>query len=52
MGLCHLMAGAPPALLLCGVSLGMETVFSGTPLRYDHTDEEAYQARTKALSRR
>ena len=34
MGVCHLMAGAPPDLLLCGVNrganLGMETVFSGT----------------------
>ena len=34
VGVCHLMAGAPPDLLLCGVNrganLGMETVFSGT----------------------
>jgi 5'-nucleotidase len=34
MGVCHLMAGALPDLLLCGVNrganLGMETVFSGT----------------------
>src|SRR6201987_1966505 len=34
MGVCHLMAGAPPDLLLCGVNRGanlvMETVFSGT----------------------
>ena len=34
MGVCHLMAGGPPDLLLCGVNrganLGMETVFSGT----------------------
>jgi 5'-nucleotidase len=34
MGLCHLMAAAPPQLLLAGVNrganLGMETVFSGT----------------------
>ena len=34
MGVCHLMADAPPELLLCGVNrganLGMETVFSGT----------------------
>jgi 5'-nucleotidase len=34
MGVCHLIAGAPPDLLLCGVNrganLGMETVFSGT----------------------
>jgi 5'-nucleotidase len=34
MGVCHLMSGAPPDLLLCGVNrganLGMETVFSGT----------------------
>ncbi len=34
MGVCHLMGGAPPDLLLCGVNrggnLGMETVFSGT----------------------
>jgi 5'-nucleotidase len=34
MGVCHLMAGARPDLLLCGVNrganLGMETVFSGT----------------------
>ena len=34
MGVSHLMAGAPPDLLLCGVNrganLGMETVFSGT----------------------
>jgi hypothetical protein len=31
MGVCHLMAGVPPDLLLCGVNLSMETVFSGTP---------------------
>jgi len=34
IGVCHLMVGAPPDLLLCGVNrganLGMETVFSGT----------------------
>src|SRR5712691_3638553 len=34
MGVCHLMVGAAPDLLLCGVNrganLGMETVFSGT----------------------
>ena len=34
MGVCHLMSGARPDLLLCGVNrganLGMETVFSGT----------------------
>ena len=34
MGICHLMADAPPQLLLCGVNrganLGLETVFSGT----------------------
>ena len=34
MGVCHLMAGAPPQLLLSGVNrganLGLETVFSGT----------------------
>ena len=34
MGVCHLMTGALPDLLLCGVNrganLGMETVFSGT----------------------
>jgi 5'-nucleotidase len=34
MGVCHLMAGHLPELLLCGVNrganLGMETVFSGT----------------------
>jgi 5'-nucleotidase len=34
MGVCHLLAGSPPDLLLCGVNrganLGMETVFSGT----------------------
>jgi 5'-nucleotidase len=34
MGVCHLMGGARPDLLLCGVNrganLGMETVFSGT----------------------
>jgi len=34
MGVCHLMADAPPQLLLCGVNrganLGLETVFSGT----------------------
>lgn len=34
MGVCYLMAGTPPDLLLCGVNrganLGMETVFSGT----------------------
>jgi 5'-nucleotidase len=34
MGVCHLMSGGPPDLLLCGVNrganLGMETVFSGT----------------------
>jgi 5'-nucleotidase len=34
MGLCHLMRGAPPQLLLSGVNrgvnLGIETVFSGT----------------------
>ena len=34
IGVCHLLAGAPPDLLLCGVNrganLGMETVFSGT----------------------
>jgi 5'-nucleotidase len=34
MGVCHLMAGARPDLLLCGVNrganLGMATVFSGT----------------------
>ncbi len=34
MGACHLMAGAPPQLLLSGVNrganLGIETVFSGT----------------------
>ena len=32
IGVCHLLAGAPPDLLLCGVNrganLGMETVFS------------------------
>ena len=34
MGICHLMTGGPPQLLLSGVNrglnLGMETVFSGT----------------------
>lgn len=34
MATCHLMVGAPPQLLLCGVNrsanLGIETVFSGT----------------------
>jgi 5'-nucleotidase len=34
MGVCHLMTGAPPQLLLSGVNrganLGIETVFSGT----------------------